>query len=215
MPGSTGRCSPTAGRTRHSPPITATRGCRGRQHQGHDRPPDARAREGQDPAQRAGARSGPSRWRRRTTPTPRHSRLPGRSRERAGPDGLRAVWADARIGRQRIPAGAAAGDEIVGGPVDWRGLLDLLEARTDTTYDDLWRTWVARPEDVPLLDARARRPLSLRRIRRGGRRVARPPRRSATRCAPGGSRMPRRSSMAPRTCWPSAAAWTGPRRRPA
>ena len=46
------------------------------------------------------------------------------------------------------------GDEIVGGPVDWRGLLDLLEARTHVAYDDLWRTWVARPEDLVLLDAR-------------------------------------------------------------
>ena len=73
--------------------------------------------------------------------------------ERAGPDGLRAVWADVsdRLSAYQ-PVGG--GDEIVGGPVDWRGLLDLLEARTDTTYDDLWRTWVARPEDVPLLDAR-------------------------------------------------------------
>ncbi len=73
--------------------------------------------------------------------------------ERAGPDGLRAVWAavsDRRSAYQPV----GGGDEIVGGPVDWRGLLDLLEARGDTAYDDLWRTWVARPEDVPLLDAR-------------------------------------------------------------
>ncbi len=73
--------------------------------------------------------------------------------ERAGPDGLRAVWGDVsdRLSAYQ-PVGG--GDEIVGGPVDWRGLLDLLEARSDTTYDDLWRTWVARPEDLPLLDAR-------------------------------------------------------------
>jgi hypothetical protein len=73
--------------------------------------------------------------------------------ERAGPVGLRAVWADVSDRRSAYqPVGG--GDEIVGGPADWRGLLDLLEARTDTTYDDLWRTWVVRPEDVPLLDAR-------------------------------------------------------------
>lgn len=73
--------------------------------------------------------------------------------ERAGPQGLKAVWADAsdRVSAYQ-PLGG--GDEIVAGPVDWRGLLDLLEARTDATYDDLWRTWVARPEDLPLLDAR-------------------------------------------------------------
>ena len=40
------------------------------------------------------------------------------------------------------------------GPPDWRGLLDLLDARTGKSFDDLWRTWVARPEDLPLLDAR-------------------------------------------------------------
>jgi len=39
---------------------------------------------------------------------------------------------------------------------DWRGLLDLLETRTDATYDDLWRTWVVRPEEAVLLDQRAR-----------------------------------------------------------
>jgi len=74
--------------------------------------------------------------------------------ERAGPDALKAVWADAngRIGAYQSPAGGPA--ESVDGPPDWRGLLDLLEARSDTTYDDLWRTWIARPEDVPLLDAR-------------------------------------------------------------
>ena len=73
--------------------------------------------------------------------------------ERAGAQRLKAVWADAsdRISAYQ-PLGG--GDEVVPGPVDWRGLLDLLEARTDATYDDLWRTWVARPEDLPLLDAR-------------------------------------------------------------
>jgi len=40
-------------------------------------------------------------------------------------------------------------------PPDWRGLLDLLETRTDATYDDLWRTWVVRPEEAALLDQRA------------------------------------------------------------
>lgn len=73
--------------------------------------------------------------------------------ERAGLDGLKAVWADVSDRRSAYqPVGG--GDEIVGGPVDWRGLLDLLEARSDATYDDLWRTWVARPEDTVLLDAR-------------------------------------------------------------
>ena len=53
------------------------------------------------------------------------------------------------------------------GAPDWRGLLDLLEEHGSGSFDDLWRTWVARPTDLPLLDARqaARAPL-----RRGGRR---------------------------------------------
>lgn len=73
--------------------------------------------------------------------------------ERAGDEGLQAVWADAaeRIGAYQPDGG---GTETVEGPVDWRGLLDLLESRTETTYDDLWRTWVARPDDLPLLDER-------------------------------------------------------------
>jgi hypothetical protein len=73
--------------------------------------------------------------------------------QRAGERGLRSVWSDAA---ERISAyqPSGGGEEIVGGPVDWRGLLDLLENRTGKSYDDLWRTWVARPEDIPLLDAR-------------------------------------------------------------
>ncbi len=47
--------------------------------------------------------------------------------ERAGDDGLKAVWADAAagIGAYQPATGAA---EQVSGPPDWRGLLDLLEA---------------------------------------------------------------------------------------
>ena len=73
---------------------------------------------------------------------------------RAGERGLREIWADAA---ERISAyqPASGEEEIVGGPVDWRGLLDLLEERTGKSYDDLWRAWVARPDDVPLLDERA------------------------------------------------------------
>ncbi len=75
--------------------------------------------------------------------------------ERAGPDALKAVWADAsaRVGAYQPPAGSPV--ESVDGPPDWRGLLDLLEARTGKSFEDLWRTWVARTEDLPLLDARS------------------------------------------------------------
>ncbi|MFL5686048.1 MAG: hypothetical protein ACJ77D_08350 [Chloroflexota bacterium] len=73
--------------------------------------------------------------------------------KRAGDRGLRDVWADAadRISAYQPSAG---GEEVVAGAVDWRGLLDLLEEHTGVSYDDLWRTWVARPSDLPLLDAR-------------------------------------------------------------
>lgn len=74
--------------------------------------------------------------------------------ERAGDDGLRRVWQDAAggVGAYQPPTGAPELVEVV---PDWRGLLDLLEARTTASYDDLWREWVARPSDLPLLDARA------------------------------------------------------------
>jgi len=58
--------------------------------------------------------------------------------ERAGSDNLRAVWAVAADTRP-----------------DWRGLLDLLEEQTGRSFEDLWRTWVARDADLDLLDARA------------------------------------------------------------
>ena len=79
--------------------------------------------------------------------------------DRAGPDGLKAVWADAagRVGAYQPPAvsGAVpATPETVDGPPDWRGLLDLLDEHGSGSFDDLWRTWVARPSDLPLLDAR-------------------------------------------------------------
>ena len=74
--------------------------------------------------------------------------------ERAGDDVLRDVWADAAAGvaAYQPTAGAAEPSE---GTADWRGLLDLLEEHDDDAYDDLWRAWVARPTDLPLLDARA------------------------------------------------------------
>ena len=85
---------------------------------------------------------------------------------RAGDTALQAVWADAahRTGAYQPPVGtsgtSAVGElpgepETVEGPPDWRGLLDLLEAHTATSFDDLWRTWVVRDTDLPLLQARA------------------------------------------------------------
>ena len=51
-----------------------------------------------------------------------------------------------------LTAAAARPD---GNPIDWRGLLDLIQSEAGVDATDLWRTWVARPEDSTLLDARA------------------------------------------------------------
>jgi hypothetical protein len=74
--------------------------------------------------------------------------------QRSGPDALRAVWSKAARGVGAYQPDVAA-EELASGPPDWRGLLDLLEAETAADFDDLWRRWVARPEDVPALDDRA------------------------------------------------------------
>lgn len=88
---------------------------------------------------------------------------------RAGADGLRAVWSAAATEIGAYQPGGTAPAETVDGAPDWRGLLDLLEERTGATYVDLWRKWVARPADLPLLDARAAaRSLYVATVRRAG-----------------------------------------------
>jgi hypothetical protein len=74
--------------------------------------------------------------------------------ERAGADGLALVWADAADRTAAYQPVGTQAEKLTAAP-DWRVLLDLLEENTDATYDDLWRTWVARPADLALLDARA------------------------------------------------------------
>jgi hypothetical protein len=71
---------------------------------------------------------------------------------RAG-DKLPVIWvrAAAREGAYQPPSGT----EALAGAPDWRSLLDLFDETTGTSFDDLWRAWVARPEDKALLDARA------------------------------------------------------------
>ncbi|HEY8238471.1 MAG TPA: hypothetical protein VIF63_03465, partial [Candidatus Limnocylindrales bacterium] len=79
--------------------------------------------------------------------------------ERAGPAAQHAVWADAALGigayQPESSSGALGGAEPAAGPPDWRGLLDLFEAKADVDLGDLWRTWVARPEDGQMLADRA------------------------------------------------------------
>jgi len=74
--------------------------------------------------------------------------------DRAGAEKLRAVWdlATRGIGANRPEPGT---EERVPGAPDWRGFLDLLEEQTGRDFGDLWRKWVARPEDLAALDARA------------------------------------------------------------
>jgi hypothetical protein len=74
--------------------------------------------------------------------------------KRAGPDGLREVWSAAARGLGAYQPDASAVELAPSAP-DWRGLLDLLEDATGTDFVDLWRTWVARPEDLQLLTNRA------------------------------------------------------------
>lgn len=78
--------------------------------------------------------------------------------ERAGPDGLARVWTAASAGEaadQPAHPAPGGGPEPASGPPDWRSLLDLLETRTGKAFDDLWRKWVVRPDEVALLDQRA------------------------------------------------------------
>jgi hypothetical protein len=87
--------------------------------------------------------------------------------ERAGDDALARVWLAANRGvpayqppgldptAQAGTTGAPLGAETGAAPPDWRGLLDLLEEETGKPFDDLWRTWVVRPDEANLLDERA------------------------------------------------------------
>ncbi|HEU4672905.1 MAG TPA: hypothetical protein VFS32_08405 [Candidatus Limnocylindrales bacterium] len=78
--------------------------------------------------------------------------------KRAGTDGLARVWAAAaarQAADQPVHPAPGSAAEPASGPPDWRSLLDLLETRTDRSYDDLWRTWVVRPDETALLDERA------------------------------------------------------------
>ena len=81
--------------------------------------------------------------------------------ERIGAENLRRTWSLVAAGIAAYPPDPTAeplndpgGAEPAAGPPDWRGLLDVLEEQARQPLDDLWRTWVARPEDLLALDAR-------------------------------------------------------------
>ena len=73
---------------------------------------------------------------------------------RSGPAAMRIVWSNAARGIGAYQP-AIGGSEPAPGPPDWRGLLDLVESGTGMDFTDLWRQWVARPEDLPVLADRA------------------------------------------------------------
>ena len=79
--------------------------------------------------------------------------------ERVGDDALRRVWVAAadRVGAYQPPVVATASGgvaETVDGAPDWRGMLDLLDDASGQNLAALWRTWVVRPGEAGLLDAR-------------------------------------------------------------
>ncbi len=132
--------------------------------------------------------------------------------DRAGNDRLRRVWraaADGEAAYQPPPVDPASSGapERSDGPLDWRGLLDLLEDRTGEEYVDLWREWVTR-EGESACSATGRSLVSAT-TRRFGRRAAGSCRsRSGKPCGHGTSRRPR-------PCWgmPWACSSAGPRWR--
>jgi hypothetical protein len=74
---------------------------------------------------------------------------------RATPAKLQGVWQAIHEGRAAYqPIGSGASLETMDRAPDWRGLLDLLEDRTGSTFGDLWRQWVIRAPEATLLDAR-------------------------------------------------------------
>ena len=54
-------------------------------------------------------------------------------------------------GETAAVGGSSDAPELVDGPPDWRGLLDLFEDTSGKTFGDLWQKWVVRDTDLPLL----------------------------------------------------------------
>ena len=71
---------------------------------------------------------------------------------------LQAVW-QAAAGHQLAYQPMHLGTRPDAGPITqagWQRLLDLLEERTGANYDDLWKEWVANPQQRVALELRAR-----------------------------------------------------------
>ena len=71
---------------------------------------------------------------------------------------LQAVW-QAAAGHQLAYQPMHPGTKLDTGPITqagWQRLLDLLEERTGANYDDLWKEWVANPQQQGTLEQRAK-----------------------------------------------------------
>jgi hypothetical protein len=77
---------------------------------------------------------------------------------RAKTDGLQRVWRAAHDGEssyQPAHAGSTPEKDAAVTLEGWQRLLDLLDERTGTSYDDLWRQWVITPEQRQEMTDRA------------------------------------------------------------
>ena len=72
----------------------------------------------------------------------------------ASADLFRSLAGRTGISRFRAMLQAAVAGATTTGPIDWRGLLDLASSAGGVDATELWRRWVIRPADAPLLDAR-------------------------------------------------------------
>jgi Flp pilus assembly protein TadD len=73
----------------------------------------------------------------------------------AGQDGLRKVWSAARARSAAYQPTHGPNGDLLGGAIDWRELLDLLERNTGHQYEAIWSKWIVDPQQAPLLQRRA------------------------------------------------------------
>ena len=126
---------------------------RARRRRRHHRRPSSRPRASRSTP---GAPSAASRGRPRTTRTRRRSRSPGRSASASATTDCRRSGPTRRRGpghTSRRPAAARSPRPSTDRPTG-AACSTCSTSTRPTSLDDLWRTWVARPEDLALLDAR-------------------------------------------------------------
>jgi hypothetical protein len=75
--------------------------------------------------------------------------------ERAGPEGLTAVWQAIHDREASYQPGSLADREEADAAPDWRGLLDLISEKANVDVTDVWADWVVRDTEAGLLVERA------------------------------------------------------------